>query len=202
VTRRKQAPTWIVFIHLVALTPLVVLGIAMFTGALGPDPIGAATRRTGRYALATLFIVLTLGPLANLAGLRQALRARRALGLYAFLYAGVHFLIYLGWDFGFAWALALRAIRESPFIWMGAWALLILTALAVTSTRGWQARLGAHWRRLHRLVYLASVLAGIHYLWVFKELRLLPMLYLGAVALLLVLRIPAVARPLRRLLRG
>ncbi|MFH1085400.1 MAG: sulfoxide reductase heme-binding subunit YedZ, partial [Chloroflexota bacterium] len=72
-------------------------------------------------------------------------------------------------------------------------ALVILLTLAVTSTHGWQARLGPWWRRLHRLVYLAGALAVVHYAWAFKELRREPVLAGAALIVLLILRLPWVA---------
>ena len=42
---------------------------------------------------------------------------------------------------------------------IGAAAFVLLIPLAVTSTAGWQRRLGRRWRTLHRLVYAAAVLS-------------------------------------------
>ena len=202
VTLRHKTPIWIILVHLAALAPAALLGVAVARTGLGPDPIGAATRRTGRYALVMLLVALTPTPLARLAGVRQVLRIRRPVGLYAFGYAALHLAIYVGWDYGFALRYALEAISRSPFIWAGAASLLILSVLAATSARGLQRRLGRSWKTLHRLVYLAGALAGLHYAWVFKELRLLPVAYFGLLTLLLVPRIPAVRRRLVALTRS
>jgi sulfoxide reductase heme-binding subunit YedZ len=177
---------------LAALAPVAVLAIAVLQNGLGPDPIGTATRRTGRYALVILMASLIPTPLARWSGIKALVRARKPLGLYAFAYASLHLGIYVGWDYGFDLGFVIRAVLSSPFIWAGAASVLILSALAITSTRAWQRRLGPGWKALHRLVYLAATLAGLHYAMVFKELRLLPLLYLGALAVLLIVRLPAV----------
>ena len=60
-----------------------------------------------------------------------------------------------------------------------------LVPLAVTSTAGWIRRLGRHWVRLHRLVYLVAVLAVLHFWWLVKSDIREPLLYAGILAALL-----------------
>ena len=66
---------------------------------------------------------------------------------------------------------------------------LILLVLALTSTRGWKRRLGRNWKRVHRLVYLAGILAVLHFAWLVKDIGE-PLRYAAIITLLLVLRIP------------
>jgi sulfoxide reductase heme-binding subunit YedZ len=96
----------------------------------------------------------------------------------------------------------LRAdLDTKPFIWVGASALLILSALAATSFVVWKRRLGKNWKRLHRLVYVAVLLVVVHFAWA-RKANLATLsgdivwpLVAGAVAIvLLVLRMPAVRR--------
>ena len=190
-----------VAVYLSGLVPLVLLVWAYWSGQLGPDRIGEAMRRAGR--LAVLFLMLSLTPtvVAKVFGFREVLRVRRALGLYAFMYASIHFLIFIGLDYGFELDLILLAIRDSRFILVGVAALIILGVLALTSTKGWMKRLGKNWKRLHRLVYVAGALAVWHYAWVFKELRMRPLVYGAALVLLLTLRLPPVVRWLEGLRR-
>lgn len=183
-----------VAVHLSGLAPLVLLVWAYWSGQLGPDRIGEAMRRAGR--LAVLFLMLSLTPtvVARVFGFREVLRVRRALGLYAFMYAATHFLIFIGLDYGLDLGLILLAIRDSRFILVGAAALIILAMLALTSTRGWMKRLGKNWKRLHRAVYVAGALAVWHYAWAFKELRMRPIAYGVVLVALLTLRLPPVVR--------
>ena len=99
---------------------------------------------------------------------RQALRVRRPLGLYAFLYASLHFATFVWLDYGLDLELLRQAIFDQRYVLAGFAAGLLMLVLAVTSTRGWQKRMGKNWKRLHRLVYLAAALAVLHFFWLVK----------------------------------
>jgi methionine sulfoxide reductase heme-binding subunit len=198
---RKE--TWLKLgVHVASLTPLATLVWAVWHGQLGPDLIGAATRRTGRYALAWLLLSLAPTAVRVLSGWPGMLRIRRLLGLYALFYALVHFSIFLGLTYAFDLSLALEGVRQSRFILLGGAALLILVSLGITSTSGWMRRLRRNWKRLHRLVYLAAALAALHYLWNFKDTRKTPLLVGGVLVVLLIVRLPPVERLLARLRRS
>lgn len=189
VVRRLIAVT-----HLGALTPLAALAWMAWRSQLGPVPIAAATRLLGRYALALLLLSLVPTAVRIVTGFTALSPLRRALGLYAFLYATLHVLAFVGLDYRFRLALIATVIWESRRELVGGAAFLILTLLALTSIPGSMKRLGEWWRRLHRFVYLAALLVVVHYLWNYKELRIGPATA-GAVLLLLVaIRLPPVAR--------
>jgi len=118
---------------------------------------------------------------------------RRTLGIYAFIYASLHGLTFVGLDYGFDLALIRDAIFDQRYVLAGSAAFVLLLPLAITSTRGWQKRLGKHWKRLHRLVYLAGVLAVVHFVWLVKDIRE-PLRYAALLTLLLVVRIPAIRK--------
>jgi len=183
-------------VHAAALLPLALLIRAYWQNLLGPDAVAEATRRSGRYALAFLMLSLTPTVVARVIGYRDALRVRRALGLYGFMYAALHFLVFTGLDYGFDFGLIRQAVQEGRLVQAGLVALITLVPLAVTSTRGWMRRLGRNWKRLHRLSYVAAGLAVLHYAWRFKELRTTPLLVGAALLLLLIARFPPVARML------
>lgn len=185
--------------HLGGLLPLAVLILLYAQNRLGPVPIAAVIRRTGRYGLAFLILSLVPTVVRTVTGYSELLHVRRWLGLYAFLYAALHFLAFAGLDYGFSFGLIAQAIREGRREIAGAAALVILGVLAVTSIRSLMARLGKHWKRLHRGAYLAAALVVLHYLWNYKELRAWPILSGFALLLLLAARLPPVADRLRRL---
>lgn len=188
----KLRENWLrVLTHIGALVPLGLVIWEYWRGRFLIDPIREITTRTGRTALTLLILSLACTPIGTILGYRKALRVRRALGLYAFLYVALHFLIFVGWDYGFDLGLLGPAIFSQRFVLAGSAAGLLLLPLAITSTPGWQKRLGRNWRRLHRLVYLAGLLAILHFAWLVKDLRR-PLRYGAVLALLLVLRIPAV----------
>jgi sulfoxide reductase heme-binding subunit YedZ len=178
--------------HAAALAPLALLAWDYAQDELTANPIREVTLRTGKTALVLLVLSLASTPVHTLFGFRRAIKLRRPLGLYAFLYAGLHGLTFVGLDFGFDVGLILEEITQRRFVQAGMVAFLLLLPLAVTSTRGWIRRLGKNWRRLHRLVYLAALVAVVHFVWQAKGDIREPLLYGAAVALLLVARIPAV----------
>ena len=183
-----------ILVHLAGIFPLAWLLFDFFTNNLTVNPIQAVTLRTGKYALIFLILSLACTPLNTVFHFRQALKVRRALGLYAFFYAGLHFLIFIGVDYGFDPVLLKEAIFEKRFALVGFTAFLILLPLAITSTRGWMKRLGKNWFRLHRLVYLAALLVIVHYVWLVKSDIRIPILYGFVIIVLLILRIPIIRR--------
>lgn len=170
-----------------------------FAGPLNINPIQTAMQHTGKIALIFLALSLACTPLNTVFGWRQALSVRRALGLYAFLFAAAHLAVFAWLDFGLDWLLIGREIIEKNYILVGMAALSILLALAFTSFKWWMIRLGKNWKRLHRLAYLAAILVVLHYAWAKKgNLFSLqgdifqPLVFGVFVILLLALRIPSV----------
>ena len=137
---------------------------------------------------------LACTPANTVFGFRPAIKVRRALGLYAFLYAAIHFAIFIGLDYGFDLRLVALELAEKRYILVGAAALLILLPLAITSTKGWQRRLGKTWKKLHRWVYLAGVLVIFHYIWVQKSDIREPIIWGMILGVLLLLRVPAIRK--------
>jgi len=181
-------------VHAAALAPLALLLWALLDQQLGPDPVGELMRRTGRCAVLWLLLSLLPTVLRMVTGFAGLQPLRRTLGLYAFLYAALHFVIFAGLDYSFDASLVAQAIAQGRREMVGLVALVLLTLLAITSTRGWVRRLGRNWKRLHRMAYLAALLAVLHYAWSTKELRTAPILAAAALALLLAVRLPPVAR--------
>lgn len=171
------------------LLPLALLLFAGATGGLQADPVKDITHRTGKAALTLLLCSLAVTPVRRLSGWNGVIAARRPLGLFAFFYAVIHFFIYLG-DQGFSFHYIAEDIAKRPYATVGFTALVLLTPLAVTSTKGWIRRLGKRWTRLHRLVYVAGVLGVIHFLWSVKKDVREPLIYMGVLAVLLALRVP------------
>jgi sulfoxide reductase heme-binding subunit YedZ len=182
-----------ILVHVGALLPLAWIAWHYLQGLFLVDPVREITTLTGKTALILLMLSLVSTPASTVFGFKQAVRVRRALGLYAFLYAGLHFLVFVGLDYGLDLELIGRAILDQRYVLAGTAAGLILLPLAITSTRGWQRRLGKAWKRLHRLVYLAGILAVVHFLWLVKDPRE-PLRYAAILAVLLFLRIPQVRK--------
>ena len=153
--------------------------------ALGPEPGEAVVHELGIWALRILLATLLISSIARLARKPGLIRFRRMAGLWAFAYVVLHFTAYLGLLAGFHLDTILGDFTKRPYITMGLAALLMLIPLAITSTRGWQRRLGHRWRQLHRLVYLAALAAWIHLLWLSKVSYLDAVIYGTLLAALL-----------------
>ncbi|TNJ34614.1 sulfite oxidase heme-binding subunit YedZ [Arenimonas terrae] len=175
--------------HVLALWPLAALVRGAVNDSLGADPVAALTHGTGDWALGLLLLSLAMTPLRRLLGQPWPIRFRRLVGLYAFFYACLHLSIYLVLDLGGFWTQIFEDIAKRPYITVGFSAWLLLLPLALTSTRGWIRRLGRRWGQLHRLVYVAGVLAVLHYLWLVKSDLREPLIYAAVLALLLGLRL-------------
>lgn len=164
-------------VHLLSIVPFACLLWGIFTDNLGVNPVETLTEETGIWALRFLLVTLAITPLRRLSGWSWLTQLRRMLGLYAFFYAVLHFLVYLVFDQGFSLAYIYEDILERPFITVGFTALCILLILAVTSTNGWRRRLRANWNRLHRLIYIAGVLVLLHFIWLTRADYLEPGIY-------------------------
>jgi sulfoxide reductase heme-binding subunit YedZ len=198
----KSKPDWLrIGVHLIGLFALAELTYFWLFDKLTVNPIQFIEQHLGRAAVTMLVLTLAVTPAVTLTGWRQLTRHRRTLGLYAFLYFVLHIFTFAVLDYGLDWNEILRLTTEKPFIIVGLLAGLILLALAATSFKFWMKKLGKNWKRMHRLVYLASVLVIFHYAWAVKGSLttlsgdiLRPLLMGLLVLLLLILRIPPVRR--------
>jgi sulfoxide reductase heme-binding subunit YedZ len=179
--------------HIGALIPLASLLWDYWFYQFGADPIREITLRTGKSALILLGLSLACTPLNIVFGWKQLIPLRRPLGLYAFLYASLHALTFVWLDYGLDPGLIREAIFQKPFALAGFATFVLLLPLAVTSNRWAKRKLGKSWGQLHKLAYVAGVLAGVHFLWLVKSAYTRPILYGTLLGVLLLTRV----RPVR-----
>ena len=198
---KKAFPLLRIAVHIIGWLPLVKLIFDFTANNLTANPIQAIEQRLGRTALYFLVAALAVTPVHTLTGWRDILPRRRALGLYAFLYASLHFLTFAGLDYGFDLAQILDLVTTKPYILLGSLAFSLLLPLAITSFDFFIRRLEKSWKRLHGLIYPAGLIVIVHFAWARKGdlLRLqgniLQPLLLGLlVVFLLILRIPSVRK--------
>lgn len=187
------------FVHIGAVIPLIVLAARYLSGTLSVNPIQTLERQTGVTALVFLTLSLACSPLGAILDWRDLAKRKKALGLYAFLYAAIHFLIFLGLDYGFEFKRAFADVLGKPFIWIGLTAFTLLLALAATSFKKMKSLMKKNWKRLHRLVYLIVPLVVVHFFLALKgnllQLQgniLEPLIYGIVVLVLLLIRVPFV----------
>ena len=185
------------FVFLLCLVPaLLVVGDALgITGQLSANPVEDILDRFGNWTIRFIMITLAVTPLRRITGWNWLVRFRRMLGLFTFFYAVMHFLTWLLLDRGlavdpaFRWAMVLEDLTERPFITIGFAAVLLLTALAITSTNGMRRRMGRAWDKLHYSVYAIGILGVWHYWWQVKKDTSDAWIYAIILAVLLGLRI-------------
>lgn len=185
-TGLRRVPVWLLW--LCALAPAVWLFWQGLNGALGPEPIKELEHRYGELALQFFVATLAVTPLRRFVGL-NLLKFRQALGLICFTYVICHLLVWLVLDVQIP-AQILADIAKRPYVTVGMLAFVLLIPLAVTSNRASIRKLGAGWRRLHRLTYPAAVLAAVHFVLLAKGFQIEPLLYLAGIIALLLLRLP------------
>ena len=180
----RRVPAWTLY----ALGTLPVLWLFYMgaTGGLGVEPVKALEHELGLIALQLLIAGLAITPLRRFAGV-NLIKFRRALGLVAFAYVALHLLVWLVLDVQIlsqVWA----DILKRPYITVGMASFVLLVPLAATSNDWSVRRLGPRWRTVHKAVYAAALLGGLHFVMVQKVWEAEALIYLGLTALLVALR--------------
>ena len=175
--------------HIGSLLPLALLIYDYYFGLFSPDYIREITLRTGKAAIILLILSLAITPLNTVFGWKQLQPLRRIFGVYAFMYVAFHLTIFVYLDYGLSWPLIQEAIFEKRYALVGFSSFLILLPLAITSTRWSMKKLGKKWTSLHKWVYLAGILAVLHYILLVKNAYTQPFIFAVVLGVLLTLRI-------------
>ena len=172
-------------LFILLLLPFAYYGLGLWLDKLGANPLEAVIRGIGDWGLRILLLTLLVSPLRRLFNWAQLLRLRRMLGLYAYFYIILHLFMYLWFEQFFDWEEIWFDITERPFITVGMLSVVLLTPLAITSTKGMIRRMGKNWKRLHLLIYPISILAVLHFWWMVKLDITEPAVYALLLAILL-----------------
>jgi len=181
-------------VYAAGIVPFLWIVWLTVTDGLGPDPVKAIELRLGELGLQFLVAGLAITPLRR-AGF-NLIRFRRAIGLLAFFYVGMHLAAWVVLDMGLRWSEMAADLVKRWYIIIGMAGFAAMVPLAITSNNASIRRLGAAaWTRLHRLTYVAALAGAAHYVMLVKAWPVEPLLYLAAVLLLLAVRLwPARAR--------
>ena len=164
----RRLRSWHIYVSL--LVPLLFLTYDLLSGRLGVDPMRAIEKSFGVTAIYILILTLCITPFSVLTGI-NFIRFRRAFGLMSFFYIILHFSTWLLLDMQLRWVEIAESLTRKPFIVFGMMGFLLLIPLAATSNNYSMKRLGKYWQKLHKLIYAAIILGGIHYLMMEKTLQ-------------------------------
>ncbi len=164
-----------------------------YSSALGANPVQFTIQELGLWGLRFLILGLAISPLAKFTHTPALTSWRRRIGLVAFTYIAVHLMVFFALDLELSLSALIREVTKRNYILLGMVGFILLLPLAITSTSGMIKRLGAkRWRTLHRAVYAAVLLGGLHFIFMVKGNQLTPKIYLGIIILLLAARfVPA-----------
>ena len=178
-------------VFLICLLPIILVLTDLFeiSGTLGANPIENIQDRFGIWGLRFIVILLLISPLKKISGIIWLIQFRRMIGLFAFFYVLMHFLVWLLLEQSLLMPAIIEDVTKRPFITIGFIALLILLILASTSTSKIRRSMGKKWDKLHQSVYLASILGVWHFWWQVKKDITEPLIYAVIILILLTYRL-------------
>lgn len=179
---------WVVLFTSMA-APLIWLVFLAYANQLGADPAKALVDELGQWAIRFLILTLCASTFSLRLNVRVLMQHRRIVGLFALFYALLHLLAVSTFILGWRVDLLIRELTDRPYIMLGMIGLLLLIPLGITSTKGWQKKLGRRWSTLHKLIYPASLLALMHLVLLIRASILEAVVYAFLISLLLIERL-------------
>ena len=143
----------------------------------------------GEWTLIFIFLTLSMTPLRKITKSLEWIKFRRMLGLFAFFYASVHMLSYVGLDYRFDFEPLINDVLKKKFIFIGFSAWLLLIPLAVTSSQKMVRLLKQNWKKIHKLIYVIAIFGVLHFIWLSKTIFFKPLIFLIVLIILLLFRI-------------
>ncbi len=172
-----------------SLWPLCIIIYQIFYNKLGPEPVDRIINHFGEWTLIFIFLTLSMTPLRKITKSLEWIKFRRMLGLFAFFYASIHMLSYVGLDYRFDFEPLIDDVLKKKFVFIGFSAWLLLIPLAITSSNKMARILKQNWKKLHRLVYVIAIFGVLHFIWLSKTIFFKPLIFLIILIILLLFRI-------------
>ena len=182
---------WKPLVFFICLSPfLIITGNSFgFLGDLGVNQVETLLDHFGNWALRFIMIALAVSPLRKITNWNWLSRYRRMIGLFAFFYALMHFLIWTVLEKGLNLHDIFEDITERPFILLGFIAVFLLACLAITSFTRIRIYMKKYWQLLHNMIYVIGILSVWHFWWQVKKDITEPLIYALIVFILLFIRI-------------
>ncbi len=143
----------------------------------------------GEWTLIFIFLTLSMTPLRKITKSLEWIKFRRMLGLFAFFYASVHMLSYVGLDYRFDFEPLVNDVLKKKFIFIGFSAWLLLIPLAITSSQKMVKLLKQNWKKIHKLIYVIAIFGVLHFIWLSKTIFFKPLIFLILLIILLLFRV-------------
>ena len=143
----------------------------------------------GEWTLIFIFLTLSMTPLRKITKSLEWIKFRRMLGLFAFFYASVHMLSYVGLDYRFDFEPLINDVLKKKFIFIGFSAWLLLIPLAVTSSQKMVRLLKQNWKKIHKLIYVIAIFGVLHFIWLSKTIFFKPLIFLILLIIILIFRV-------------
>jgi len=176
-------------IFFVCLWPIYSISYQILFNKLGAEPVDKIVNHFGEWTLIFIFLTLSMSPLRKITQSLYWIKFRRMLGLFAFFYASIHMLSYVGLDYRFDFDPLLKDVIKKKFIFIGFSAWLLLIPLAITSSDRMVKILKQNWKKLHRLIYVISIFGVLHYIWLSKTIFFKPLVFFIILVILLMFRV-------------
>ena len=176
-------------VFLLSLWPIYIIIYQIIFNQLGPEPVDRIINHFGEWTLIFIFLTLSMTPLKKITKSLQWIKFRRMLGLFAFFYASIHMLSYVGLDYRFDFEPLIDDVFKKKFVFIGFSAWLLLIPLAITSSDKMARLLKQNWKKLHSLIYVISIFGVLHFIWLSKTIFFKPLIFLIILAVLLLFRL-------------
>jgi sulfoxide reductase heme-binding subunit YedZ len=144
------------------LIPFFVLAVQVFVNEVN-DPIKYMYTFTGTTAIVLVFFTITISMIKKIINL---MKYRRMIGLYAFFYALLHFLVFFILDAQLDLIFVVEESLDKPFVYLGMIAFGLLLFMAITSTK----KLFKRYNKYHSAIYIVAIITTIHFIMAQKSL--------------------------------
>ena len=178
-----------IIVFFLSLWPIYIITYQIIFNQLGPEPVDRIINHFGEWTLIFILLTLSMTPMRKITKSLEWIKFRRMLGLFAFFYASVHMLSYVGLDYRFDFAPLINDVLKKKFIFIGFSAWLLLIPLAVTSSEKMVRLLKQNWKKIHRLIYVIAIFGVLHFIWLSKTIFFKPLIFLIILIILLLFRI-------------
>ena len=178
-----------IIVFFLSLWPIYIITYQIIFNQLGPEPVDRIINHFGEWTLIFILLTLSMTPMKKITKSLEWIKFRRMLGLFAFFYASIHMLSYVGLDYRFDFKPLLNDVLKKKFIFIGFSAWLLLIPLAVTSSEKMVRLLKHNWKKIHRLIYVIAIFGVLHFIWLSKTIFFKPLIFLIVLIILLLFRI-------------